>query len=64
MTRLELNDEQAATLADLLHTTVSDLGMEIAATEQYDFREQLKHRRHVLHEVLDRLPQASRPEAA
>ncbi|MFW6060587.1 MAG: hypothetical protein ACODAQ_10425 [Phycisphaeraceae bacterium] len=63
MPRIELTDEQTAILADLLHNTISDLGMEIAATEQMDFRDQLKHRRDVLHQVLDRLPRP-RSEAA
>ena len=63
MTRIELTPEHTAVLADLLHKTISDLGMEIAATERLEFREQLKHRRDVLNEVLDRLPQ-DRSEAA
>ena len=63
MTRIELTDEQAAALMELLNQTVSDLGMEIAATERLDFRNQVKARRRRLHEVLESLRHA-RPQAA
>lgn len=55
MTRIELTDQQAEALREELGRLVSELGMEIAATERLDFRDQVKARRRLLAEVLDAL---------
>ena len=52
MLRIELTEQQASALAEVLHTTIAELGMEIAATERQSFRDQLKARRLVLRQVL------------
>ncbi len=55
MIHLDITEEQAEVLTTLLRQTVSDLGMEIAATERLEFRDQLKGRREVLSELLETL---------
>lgn len=55
MIHLELTDEEQQALTDTLEHDVSDLGMEIAGTDQQDFRDGLKHRRELLNSVLRRL---------
>lgn len=50
---LELNEQDILIWA--LQSTVSDLGAEIADTENQEFREDLKHRKFVLQNILLRL---------
>jgi len=50
---LELNEQDILIWA--LQSTVSDLGAEIADTENQEFREDLKHRKTVLQNILLRL---------
>ena len=57
--RVELNFEESATLAELLETAVSDLRMEIADTDSYEFRQRLKDRRDTLAAVLQKIQQAT-----
>ena len=54
-TRIDLTEEQRQLLTEMLRTTVSDLGMEIAATERQSFRDQLKHRRELVQAMLHKL---------
>lgn len=42
MPELKLTHEEAKTLHDVLNEYLSDLRMEIADTDSFDFREQLK----------------------
>jgi 50S ribosomal subunit-associated GTPase HflX len=51
MTTLKLNEEQRATLQESMTSYLSDLRMEIADTDNHDFREQLKHKKTVLEEI-------------
>jgi hypothetical protein len=51
--RLELTSREAAVLASLLDTTLSDLSYEIANTDGLDYREHLKARRAVLRKLRD-----------
>jgi hypothetical protein len=46
--------EQEILVSALTHT-VSDLGHEIADTDNYDFRQDLKERKRILQEILRRL---------
>lgn len=55
MKQLQLSDEQASTLREVLQAYVSDLAMEIADTDSMDFREGLKAKREVLNSVIDQL---------
>jgi len=52
MTTLNLNQEQRETLQESLISYLSDLRLEIADTDNHDFREQLKHKEVVLKDVL------------
>ena len=55
MTTLELDERERGILLELLDSALSDLSMEIADTDQMDFRETLKLRREVLTKVRDAL---------
>ena len=52
MTTLKLNQEQRETLKESLTSYLSDLRLEIADTDNLDFREKLKHQEIVLNDVL------------
>jgi hypothetical protein len=54
-THLALTAQERNELRLALRTYVTDLHMEIAHTDRYEFREELKARRAVLEEVLRRL---------
>ncbi len=55
MARLELSDEEVEELQSILRNYLSDLRMEIAGTDNWDFREGLKRREMLLDRVLERL---------
>ena len=55
MTILNLDERERDILLELLDSALSDLSMEIADTDQMDFRETLKLRRGVLMKVRDAL---------
>ena len=55
MAQLSLTDEEARTLSKALETYVSDLRMEIGATDAHDFREGLKREEAVIYRLLERL---------
>lgn len=52
MVTLDLSPAEQAVLRQVLEQAVSDLGMEISATDSKDFRDDLKMRREVLHRVI------------
>ena len=53
MVTIDLTDSERAILRDVLESTVSDLGMEIAGTDAQDFREHLKERREVINKAIE-----------
>ncbi|HXV77187.1 MAG TPA: hypothetical protein VD788_12790 [Candidatus Polarisedimenticolaceae bacterium] len=55
MIELRLTDEQAAVLRRILASEVSDLGMEIADTDSFDYRSGLKRTKRLALELLERL---------
>lgn len=55
MPTLELTEAEVATLRTLLEEAVSDLGMEIAGTDQKEFRESLKDKKQLLLRILERV---------
>jgi hypothetical protein len=55
MATLELSAEESRLLREVLESFMSDLRMEIADTDLFDFREQLKEKKRVLSELLERL---------
>ena len=61
MKQLELDDEHAVMLREVLESYLSDLRIEIADTDLLDFRNMLKGRKGVIGKVLEALPVASEP---
>ena len=60
MVTIDLTDSERAILRDVLESTVSDLGMEIAGTDAQDFREHLKERREVINKAIEALSRPNR----
>ena len=55
---IELTPPQMEMLSEILTDYLSDLRMEIADTDNMDFREDLKRRREFVQEVIERLGRA------
>ena len=55
MAQLQLDDQEAAALKQVLESTASDLGYEIANTDSKDFREKLKTKRALLQRLIGQL---------
>ena len=55
MIQLDLNQQDIEVLVDTLEGYLSNLRMEISATDLHDYREGLKSRKDVLVKVLDEL---------
>lgn len=55
MIDLKLTNEEAANLKEVLTSYVSDLRMEIADTDKYEFREGLKKKEKFLNDLVGRL---------
>jgi len=55
MIDMKLTNEEAEELKDVLTSYVSDLRMEIADTDNYEFRETLKKKEKFLKDVISRL---------
>jgi hypothetical protein len=53
MVSLHLTVKEAAILASVLESYLSDLRMEIADTDRLEFRDALKERKDVIQKVLD-----------
>ena len=62
MVQLDLNPDEQNELVEVLRAALSELRMEISATDSPDYRDGLKDRRHMLHKVLAALG-APVPEA-
>jgi hypothetical protein len=56
--QIELTDQEAELLRDVLEEYVSDLRMEVANTESMDFREALKEKERILKGLVERLSRA------
>ncbi len=55
MFRIELTEQELASLTEALEADLSNLSVEIANTDRLAFREQLKHRRDAMKSALDKL---------
>jgi hypothetical protein len=55
MIQFEMTPEEKEILVQLLESCLSDLHDEISHTDNYDYREMLKHRRQVLQKLSDAL---------
>lgn len=58
MVQITMSDAEAAVLKTVLEQVIPELRMEIADTEQMDFREHLKQREVVLKKILAELIRA------
>jgi hypothetical protein len=56
LSQLELGPEEVEVLRQVFDTYLSDLRMEIAATDRMDFREELKRQEAILRQLEERLP--------
>lgn len=64
MLELNLDEEEASILAEVLGNDLSDLRMEIAHTDSWDFREMLKRRKAVLMKAVESLAEQASPVVA
>lgn len=55
MIKLELTDDEAKILRNVIENYTSHLEVEIHRTEKRDFREALEQRERFLHDMVDRL---------
>jgi hypothetical protein len=55
MYRIEVDAEELAALRDVLKMFLGDLGMEISQTDEREMREDLKHRKQILRDLMERL---------
>jgi hypothetical protein len=55
MIQFEMTPEEKEILVQLLESCLADLHDEISHTDNYDYREMLKHRRQVLQKLSDAL---------
>ena len=58
MIHLDLDATERKTLIETLESYLSDLSYEIADTDRFEFREQLKTKRDVLNKILQAVKQA------
>jgi hypothetical protein len=55
MTRLDLTEQETLALIEILESSLSDLIIETAATDNREFREMLKEKKKFIRELLERL---------
>ncbi len=55
MVKLELDAEDAKLLREVLTSTLSELGYEIANTDSHDFREKLRAKQGLVQRLVDEL---------
>ena len=58
MIHLDLDTLEQRTLMETLESYLSDLSSEIADTDRFEFREELKARRNVLNKILSAVKEA------
>ncbi len=63
MIELDLTDKETQVLRDVLENYLSDLRMEIAATDLMAFRDMLKERKQILLKVVQSLGGSAEPAA-
>ncbi|HPC73708.1 MAG TPA: hypothetical protein P5551_11580 [Syntrophales bacterium] len=59
MSKLELNHEEIGALVAFIERYLPDLRVEIANTDQREFRRFLKHREEFIREILHRLKEST-----
>ena len=63
MAQFNLTSEEIATLIQVLQSDRSELRMEIAGTDRMEFRDQLKHTKVLIQNVIDKLQQSIQDKA-
>jgi len=58
MQRLELTQDEAELLRDMLRHALSDIDVEVFRTDTHDFKTMLKGRRDLMEHILEKLPAA------
>ena len=58
MPNLELTEDEAALLTELLQSHLGDLRMEIAGTDLQSFRDKLRKKEEIIKQMIDRLEKA------
>ena len=58
MIQLPLEQNEKEILSEVLEKKLSDLSFEIADTDQYDFKQELKERRVLLMKILEKLKES------
>ena len=58
MSTLELTAEELELLREVLEADLSELRMEIVDTDNSQFKDGLKHRKRVMMDILEKLPQS------
>ena len=58
MIQIDISNNEASVLREILASDLSELGYEIANTDAKDFRDQLKTKQGLLRRVLGQLPEA------
>jgi hypothetical protein len=58
MIHLDLDATERTILMEVLQSQLADLSYEIADTDQFDFRQELKTKRDVLHKILETVKQS------
>lgn len=62
MFQLSLSNEEKAVCTELLENTLSDLRMEIAHTDNSEFKKALREKKEILTQILEKLKQAADEE--
>jgi hypothetical protein len=63
MIELKMSSEEAVALNEVLTSYLSDLRMEISATDIKDFRDRLKEKEKLLENILSQVPRAPEDKA-
>jgi len=60
MIKLELTREEHRLLREIIEANLSDLRVEIVSTDRLDFKNALKHRKEILNNILEKLPESEK----
>jgi len=64
MITLELTPEEHVVLVEILDEFLSDLRMEIADTDSFDFKAELRHERELVTQLTQKVREAAPPAAS
>lgn len=64
MIHIDLTEKERAMLLQMLENDLGDLRMEISDTDSYEYREDLKMRKHMMMKIIETLRKSEHEEAA